>query len=204
MEYRDYNDNELIDYASEDNEEATNLIYEKYRPLIESMAHKMYLYAKNPGYDSSDLIQEGMLGLDKAIKTYQESKETLFYTYAKTCIERRMLSFIIGANRLKNKVLNDSLSLNSPIEDSNQSIIDFVTDNDLNPEEELIVKENEEELVKTIQKSLTDLESQVFALKINGLDYKEIAELLDKDAKSIDNALQRIKSKVKKALKTIS
>ena len=199
MNYRDYNDFELLSYVSEKNEEASEVLFEKYRPLINATANRLYYYCKNTGLELNDLIQEGMLGLNLAMTTFNEGKETTFYTYAKTCIERKIISLVVSSRRLKHKFLNESLSLEINDEVSQSFIHEKnLEDNSYNPEEILVNTESLEELIKTVSNHLTDFEIQVFELKLNGFDYKEIAEILDKDTKSIDNALQRIKTKIKK------
>lgn len=199
MNYRDYNDYELLTYVSEKNEEASEVLFEKYRPLILATANRLFCYCKNTGLELNDLIQEGMLGLNIAMNSFNEKKDTSFYTYAKMCIERKIITQIVASRRLKHKVLNDSLSLENTDKNNTDYIFDkSLTDNSYNPEEILFNVENEKDLIKDVSKILTDFEVQVFELKINGFDYKEIAEILDKDIKAIDNALQRIKFKIKK------
>lgn len=199
MNYRDYNDYELLSYISEKNEEASEVLFEKYRPLILATANRMLGYCKNTGLELNDLIQEGMLGLNLAMNSFDEEKDTSFYTYAKMCIERKIISQVVASRRLKHKALNDSLSLENTDENNTDYVYDkSLTDNSYNPEEILFNGENEKDLVKEVSDILTDFEAQVFELKINGFDYKEIAEILDKDIKAIDNALQRIKVKIKK------
>ncbi len=197
MDYKDYNDYELIEYINEGNEEANNILIKKYEPLIIKIATKMLPYCKNNGLEKNDLIQEGMIGLSHALDRYQEQKDTLFYTYAKTCIERKIISVVIGSNRNKNKILNESISY----DDEENLLLKFISDTNQTPEEAVLNVAIEEDLVSRINKVLTDLEQQVFTLLINGFKYKEIAEILDKDQKSIDNAIQRIKNKIKKELK---
>ena len=196
MDYKDYNDYELLNYIAEGNEEANNIIIKKYEPLINKIAVRMLSYCKNNGLDLNDLIQEGMIGLNHAIERYQERENALFYTYAKTCIERKMISVIICANKSKNKILNESVSY----DDDENLLINFIKSNLPSPEEEVLNLELEEDLLNKIKVVLTDLEQQVFELIISGFKYKEIAEILDKDQKSIDNAKERIKAKIKKIL----
>lgn len=196
MEYKDFNDYELLSYIAEGNEDANNIIIKKYEPLIVKIATKMLPYCQNNGLDKSDLIQEGMIGLNHAIDRYKEQEDTLFYTYAKTCIERKIISVVIGANRNKNKILNESVSY----DDEENLLLRFIKDSNPNPEEAIINIEVEENLLNKIKEILTELEEQVFSLLISGFRYKEIAEILDKDQKSIDNAIQRIKTKIKKVI----
>ncbi len=197
MEYKDFNDYELLNYIQEGNEDANNIIIKKYEPLINKIAIKMLPYCKNNGLEKSDLVQEGMIGLNHAIERYHEQKDVLFYTYAKKCIQRKMISVVISSNRNKNKILNESISYD---DDENQ-FLKFIKSENPSPEEEIINIELEENLLHKIKVSLTDLEDQVFSLLISGFKYREIAEMLDKDGKSIDNTIQRIKVKIKNILK---
>lgn len=199
MNYKDYNDYELLSYVSEKNEEASEVLFEKYRPLILATANRLFCYCKNTGLELNDLVQEGMLGLNLAMNSYDDNKDASFYTYAKTCIERKIISQVVASRRLKHKVLNESLSLENTDENNYDYVFDkSLSDNSYNPEAILFNSETEKSLVGQVSGLLTNLETQVFELKINGFDYKEIAEILDKDIKSIDNALQRIRVKLKK------
>lgn len=201
MDYRDYNDYELLSYVAEANEDALSVMFEKYQPLIQITANRMYGYCKNTGLEYNDLVQEGMLGLNVAILSYKNNKDTSFYTYAKTCIERRMITLVVGSTRQKHRFLNESVSYEFAIEsDENYTNQKCLEDNSYNPENVLFDLENEEELVEKIKCKLTDFECQVFELKKNGFGYKEIAEILDKDIKAIDNALHRIRIKVKEIM----
>lgn len=198
--YKDYNDYELLELVHANNEEARSIVYKKYEPLIVSYSKKMLPYCKNAGLEVNDLVQEGMLGLTNAINTFKEDKNILFYTYAKTCIERKIISSSIKANRFKHKPLNDSLSFDQEVVDGSIHLGDFFGNDNINPEKLVINEEQYVELVEELNKVLTEFESQVFSLKTNGFDYKEIASILDRNSKAIDNALQRIKSKLKKIL----
>lgn len=201
MNYKDYNDNELLFYISENNEDANEIIYKKYEPLITNTAKKFIKSCENAGLELNDFIQEGMLGLSNAIKEFDEDKDVTFFTFAKTCIERKMISLAISSKRQKHKILNESLSLEITDEEGNYSNLEYVLgDNKNNPENLIINMENQNELIKKASLVLTDFEMQVFELKINDFGYKEIAEVLDKEPKAIDNALQRIKLKLKKNL----
>lgn len=201
MKYAEYNDYELLNYISEQNEDAKNIMFKKYEPLILSISKKMLNYVPNAGLELNDLVQEGMIGLSNAMETFRESKETLFFTYAKTCIKRKIIDQVISSRRLKHKILNESLSLEETDSEGNEFVIDYLLkDNSGNPEELIINSEQREEFLKEVNEVLTPLEIQVFDLRINGFNYKEISEILDKDSKAIDNALQRIKTKLKKSL----
>lgn len=200
MDYREYNDDELLSYIAENNEDATEILYKKYTPLVTKIARKMYMYTNKSGLEVNDLIQEGMLGLSSAIHEYSDSKNASFYTFAKTCIERKIISAVTATQRLKHKVLNESLPLevSRVTDDSLVFLEEIIGDNKENPENMLLDTENFNELIELAKKELTEFELQVFELRISEFGYKEIADILDKETKSIDNALQRIKSKLKK------
>ena len=199
MQYREYNDYELLNYISENNEEANEILFEKYKPLIVNISNKLYKYCKNKGLELNDLIQEGMLGLNLALKNYDQNKDASFYTYARKCIERKIISLVVSTCRLKHKILNDSVSFE--IKTNETDVFEMVVgDNSYNPEDVMINYETETEIIEKAHNLLTDLEKQVFDLKISGFNYKEIAEILEKDPKTIDNAIQRLKQKMKKAI----
>ncbi len=201
MEYKDFNDFELVSYVME-NEEVTDFLFEKYRPLINSLAKKHYNANQNIGLDYNDLVQEGMVGFSTALNTYSEHKDTLFFTYAKKCIESKMISMIVSANRLKHQILNNSLSMEAiDSEEFNNSLDKIIGDRSSNPEDIAIDNENLLELIESLNQEFTDFESQVFGMKKSGFNYREIAEVLDVDPKKVDNALQRIKAKVRAYLR---
>lgn len=193
MEYRDYNDYELLSYITDSNEEANNIMIEKYQPLIHSISNKMFKFTKNTSLELNDLIQEGNIGLTYAINTFEEQKEACFYTYAKTCIERKMISTIISSKRKKHQILNDSVSYDQ-FEDPSYN---FLKDNFSDPLKVLINSSEEQRLEDKIKCKLTSLEKQVFELMITGIGYKEIALILNKNIKAIDNAIQRIRNKAR-------
>lgn len=202
MNYKEVNDYELLSYVHDNNEEANEILYDKYKPLIEKNARRLLKYCRYNGLELNDLIQEGMLGLSRAIETFIDDKDVTFYTYAKTCIERKQLTAIIGSQRQKHKLLNESIPFESydNIEEQIKTIDPMLIDNSYNPENIIFDFENGSELYNNISKILTDFEMQVFELKAAGFTYVEIAEILGKDRKQIDNAIQRIKSKIKENL----
>lgn len=196
MNYNDINDYELLSYVSE-NEDASEIIFEKYKPLIINVATNMIKYCKNSGVDLNDLIQEGLVGLNIAIKSFTDNKDASFYTYAVRCINNRMISLIVSCRRLKNKALNDSVFLELSDNDLTNSYGKDIADNSFNPEEILIDLENKNEILEIIENCLNENEKQVIYLKIDGYKYKEIADILGKDIKYVDNIIQRIKNKLK-------
>ena len=196
MNYKDLNDYELLSMAS-DNEVARDTLYEKYRPLIYKMAKK--LHKKNKNVELSDLIQEGNIGFTLALKYYDESKNILFFTYASLCIEKTMISYIIGSKRQKHKILNESISMEQISENDKLNSLDkIVKDSSLDPSNIVLSNENKNQIFQKLKAKLTDLELAVLDLRCYGFDYKEIASILGKDVKAIDNAVQRIRYKAKK------
>ena len=160
-------------------------------------ARKLLKTSKKNGIEFYDLVQEGMVGLNNALNTFDENKEASFYTYAKKCIERKQLSYVIGSERKKHKLLNESISYNINENDEINDMPKILIDNSQNPENMMLDTENSNELTNKIKSLLTPFEREVFELKINGFTYIEISEKLHKDKKAIDNAIQRIKTKIK-------
>lgn len=195
--YDDLNDYELVSIAQELNEDAINLLHEKYQPLINKKSRKYMKYLHNKGIELSDLIQECTIGFEEAIHNFNPDDDVSFYTFANVCMDRQLMSELTKQNRDKHKFLNEAVPIETLEDDSDVNLIDFIQDNSGNPELGLLSNEEFKELYANISKGLTALEECVFKLKIQGFSYKEIADILDKDDKSIDNAIQRIKVKIK-------
>lgn len=196
--YDNINDYDLLDKVS-DNEMATERLFEKYKPLINKIASKAYYKNKKSGLELNDLIQEGMIGFSVALNTYSDNKDASFFTFARMCIIRKISSSITKAKRQKHLILNESISVENISDDLNKKEKIF-TDNESNPENILIIDEKIKEIKNNIEKDLTNLEKEVFELKTAGFNYKEIAELLEKTPKSIDNTISRIRIKTNKYL----
>lgn len=199
MDYKDLNDYELISYVYENNEEANNILIKKYEPLIKSIANRMLKCCSYSGLELNDLVQEGMIGLNHAISYFNEQKDITFYTFAKKCVERRLISVIVASKRLKHKVLNESISFDS--DDENYSFEGILKDDSNNPEDIVIKTDEFDDLIIKVKDKLTDFEQQVFELMISYFSYSEIAQILDKDKKQIDNAIQRVKAKVREQIR---
>ncbi|MDR2888310.1 MAG: RNA polymerase sporulation sigma factor SigH [Lachnospiraceae bacterium] len=200
--YKQFSDEELMDRLRDGEEAITDFIMEKYKNLVRSKAKTMFLL----GADSEDLIQEGMIGLFKAIRDYDSGRDASFFTFADLCISRQMYTAIQASRRYKHMPLNTYISLYGSNEkgesgsEENELINAIASASERSPEELLIDKENVENLERTIEKELSPLEKQVLELYLVGMKYTEIARILGKDDKSTDNALTRIKIKLKKAL----
>lgn len=201
--YKDYEkcgDEELILRLRDGEEQITDYIMEKYKNLVRSKAKSMYIL----GADREDLIQEGMIGLFKAIRDYDTGRDASFFTFADLCVSRQMYTAIQAAGRQKHAPLNTYISLYAGIseqEEGEELISSIISQSEPNPEEVLIDKENMELLERTIEKELSSFEKQVLDLYLTGMKYTQIARVLGRDDKSTDNALQRIKSKLKKAIR---
>lgn len=197
--YDDYNDNELIYLIYDFNEEANRILHEKYYKIIKIKVAKYRALAKRIGLDTCDLMQEGLLGLEEAINSYRDNKDMKFSSFANMCIERQILSVVNYHSRKKHTFLNDSCSIDAE-DEKGRTMLDYSLKSDIDP---LMMMEKEEEknsIYDLMTKDLSKLEKEVFELKLNGLDYREIARLLNKSYKSIDSALQRIRVKLKKIL----
>lgn len=195
MEYNE-NDYELLYLIKEENEEAKELFYEKYTPLVEMKAKKYYEAVQNKGYELNDLIQEGMIGLSSAIKDYQDNKDVKFITFASVCIDRQLSNFIRNINRQKHQILNGSISIDAKTP-SGRTLLDILNDNsNPNPEESFVFLEEQEEIKDKVKQFLTKREREVFDLRYEGFTYQEIALLLNISVKSVDGAISRIKQKI--------
>ncbi len=202
MDYKEYNDYELLHYISENHEDASDILYQKYQPYIQKLARKLYPYVKGAGLDQNDLIQEGMLGLMSAIDHFQDYKDATFYTFATTCIRHKMFSVVISTKRLKYKILNESIPIEIVDEQGDNYSLEYrFGDETSNPENVLLNNEKEAYILNLAKDKLTPMEEAVFELKMSGFQYKEIAQILDKEPKAIDNAIQRIRNKLKEILK---
>ena len=166
-------------------------LMEKYKGLVRQKARAMFLI----GGDTDDLIQEGMIGLFKAVRDFQPGREAAFATFAGVCIDRQLYSAIQSSNRQKHIPLNSYVSLNQ--EEEGSPIWELSVEN---PESIVIDQENARDLQQKFMGFLSPMERKVLDLYLRGEGYVEIARILNKSPKSIDNALQRIRSKIREAL----
>lgn len=198
--YQEYNDQELLYLISDCNEDASDILYDKYKSIIDIKVKKYRHLGKKVGLEYNDLFQEGMVGLAEAIKCYKDNKDTKFASFANVCIERQILSVLSSAQRKKHFFLNDSCSLDVCVDEKGRTLLDFIFDDTTDPSIKVENDEFTELLYDSLYKEMSSFERCVFDLKILGLEYKEIATLLDKSYKSVDSALQRIRGKVKRVL----
>ncbi len=173
-------------------------IMEKYKNLVRKEANAMYLL----GGENEDLIQEGMIGLFKAVQDYEPDQKASFFSFAKLCIRRQIYSAIKASKRKKHSPLNSYVSLYEENEETEALIDTMEAAQENNPEALFVSREYVELLQSSLEESLSDLENRVLYLHLLGTDYKTIARLLDRSPKTVDNALQRIKSKTEKILET--
>ena len=201
VDYSNFTDEELILRLRDGEMGVTDYIMEKYKNLVRSKAKSMYIL----GADSEDLIQEGMIGLFKAIRDYDSGRDASFSTFADLCVSRQMYTAVQASRRKKHIPLNTYISLygesgSGSDSDETRLLQSMASKVDLNPEDLLIDRENVENLSKQIEQELSPFENQVLDLYLTGMSYTQIARVLGRDDKSTDNALSRIKGKVKKLL----
>lgn len=194
--YARMSDEELVALYHAGDGKAADRLVDKYKNLVRMKARAFFL----TGADNDDLLQEGMIGLYKAIRDYNPDKDTVFMTFASLCIGRQIRTAMTSYNRRKNSPLNTYISLDTPVTDEmgdDARLGDVIpSEDELNPEALLIDKEQSERFIKTLYGSLSKLELRVLELYREGLSYAEIAAHLDKTTKAVDNAIQRIRSKI--------
>lgn len=196
--YKDLTDENIIALIRNENDLfAQDYIIDKYKPLVIAKARSYFIM----GADKEDIIQEGMIGLYKAIRDFNVEKQASFYSFAELCILRQIITAIKMANRQKHMPLNSYLSLNRSVydEEDDCTYLELLSyDIKANPESLVIGNENKKAIEKSIALSLSEFERKVLNIYLKGKSYVEIAKIINRDEKSIDNALQRIKKKVEK------
>ncbi len=201
INYEQERDEALIDRLRDGESSIMDYIMDKYKPLVKSKAKSMYIL----GADTEDLIQEGMIGLFKAVRDYDCGRDASFYTFAELCISRQMYTAVQAAQRKKHVPLNTYISLSSGGKDSQEGVGPgelFSTGKGDDPEKLFLDKERMQYLESRIDEELSGFEKQVLDLYLTGMTYSQIAKVLGRDEKSTDNALQRVKHKVKKISKS--
>lgn len=200
MDYKELNDNELVYLCCENSEEAYNTIINKYKPIILSTV-KQYMKELNiVGSEINDFYQEGLIGLMTAINTYDETKDTTFYTYAIKCIKNNMLSSVRKSFSKKSKILNDSYSLDKMIDDSNLDFYDVFSDERSNPLNILFEEEEGKVLLNKLKDMFSSGEKEIFEYKVLGLSNAEIAEKINKSKKYVENTMFRIGKKYRELM----
>ncbi|HWL13508.1 MAG TPA: RNA polymerase sporulation sigma factor SigH [Ureibacillus sp.] len=197
--YEDLSDEQLIEEVHHGNTEALDYLITKYRLFVKAKARSYFLI----GADKEDIVQEGMIGLYKAIRDFKGDKLSSFRAFAELCITRQIITAIKTATRQKHIPLNSYVSLDKPIydEESDRTLMDIITSSESeDPVHLMINREEYSNLEGKIGEILSELEQQVLALYLDGQSYNEISEELNRHVKSIDNALQRVKRKLERHL----
>ena len=192
-------DEEIVELAKNGNVTALEYLINKYKNFVRAKARTYFLI----GADREDIIQEGMIGLYKAIRDYRYDRQASFRAFAEICVTRQMITAIKTATRQKHIPLNSYISLNKPVfdEESERTLGEVVTtEKEGNPEEMFINQENLMDIESTMQRILSPLEQDVVNLYLEGKSYTEIAQKLGRHVKSVDNALQRVKRKLEQYL----
>ena len=192
-------DEEIVALCHNGDTSAEEYLLNKYKNFVRSKARSYFLI----GADHEDIVQEGMIGLYKAIRDYKQEKLSSFRAFAELCITRQIITAIKTATRQKHIPLNSYVSLNKPLydEESDRTLLDIIMEgNSGNPEDMIINQENLGNIHQKINEVLSGLEQEVLAAYLDGKSYQEIAETLGRHVKSIDNALQRVKRKLEKYL----
>ena len=195
--FGDMSDEDVVITAQGGDEAALDYVLQKFRPAVKRKANSYFI----AGADKDDLIQEGMIGLFKAVRDYRPDRDAAFRSFAELCITRHIISAVKSASRLKHSPLNSYVPLDKPVTsgDYEHTLMDVIAVGDSsNPEDIIIGRENMEFVAVKMGEILSKLECRVLSLYLSGKSYGEIAAILGKDSKSIDNALQRIKKKFEK------
>ena len=200
-DYLSYSDEELIGRLRDGEESITEYLMDKYKNLVRSKAKSMYIL----GADNEDLIQEGMIGLFKALRDYDSGRDASFLTFADLCVSRQMYTAVQASKRQKHIPLNTYVSLYGSAgrnhDGEEEELVNVIFDAaEQSPEEVVIDRENVIQLEQMIERELSSFEKQVLDLYLTGMGYQQIAKVLGRDEKSTDNALQRIKTKLRKAI----
>ena len=197
-DYKEYSDELLVRMARDGDEKAEDFLLKKYKDFVRSKARAYFLV----GGDSDDLIQEGMIGLYNAMGHYDESMASSFMTYAAICINNKLISAVSADGRQKNAPLNGYVSIYSSITDETgeeASLSDVLPDTEnINPEAIILNEEQEKLTINRLLGKLSALEKEILSYYMEGMSYSEIAKLIGKTEKSVDNAIQRIRLKMRK------
>ena len=192
-------DEDLVALYHQGNGSAIELLLERYRNFARMKARSYFL----AGADKDDIVQEGMIGLYKAVRDFRPDKETSFRSFAELCVTRQIITAIKTATRQKHIPLNSYISLNKPIydEDSDRTLLDVISSIKVSDPEELVINQEASATMRErIRKNLSELECKVLTAYLEGKSYQEMANELNRHVKSIDNALQRVKRKLERNL----
>jgi len=195
--FRQLQDESLVEYVREGDSAALEYLITKYKNFVRAKSRSYFLI----GADHEDILQEGMIGLYKAIRDFQGDKQSSFKAFAELCITRQIITAIKTATRQKHIPLNSYISLDKPIydEESDRTLLDVISGSKVSDPEELLINQEEfDDIESKMGEILSDLERKVLMHYLDGRSYQEISEDLDRHVKSIDNALQRVKRKLER------
>ena len=195
-DYEKTDDNELVRLAQSGDKAALETILMRYKPLVHKKSQPYYL----AGGDDDDIVQEGLIGLYKAVMDFDSDKFPLFNVFAGVCIERRIISAVKKASRMKHSPLNSYVSLSGIADDDESALGNMIGSGSGDPERIVIERENAEGLEGKITELLSPFELKVLLCHLNGKSYRETAETVGRDVKAVDNAMQRIKKKLETVL----
>lgn len=196
--YENFTDEELIDRLHQGQDEIMEFILEKYKPLVRKQTNALFLI----GGEDEDLIQEGMIGLFKAIRDYDETKEATFFYFAQLCIKRQLASALEASNRKKHIPLNNYVSFSSDENENGLALEEIISQGVVSPEQMILEQEKVVEFNEQIKSKLSKMEKEVLGFYLEGYNYTNIATIMNKQPKSIDNALQRIRQKIRGVLES--
>lgn len=193
--YEDLADEQVAELSAEGDKDAAEYLLAKYKNLVRARARQYFM----AGADRDDIMQEGMIGLFKAIRDFDPTKQASFRGFAEICIRRQIITAVKTASRRKHTPLNSYISLSMPVyeDESERTLVDMLAEREsVDPEEMFLRREKAEAMEAEINQKLSGLEQTVLSLYLGGMNYQEIAVELGRTPKSIDNALQRIKRKL--------
>lgn len=195
------NDNELIMLYREEDENAKNLLFYKYKFIIDILIKKYGIFLNKLNIDYQEIYSECTVGFSDALRNYQDDKNTTLATFVTLCIERRINGIIRKYSRDKYKGMQESYSLDFSYDESGRRLIDIISDEgEFDPLNSITEEEGYKELIEKIKTKLTKKEYEVFVLLSRGLNYQEIAKILGNTPKQIDNTIQRLKGKIRNLL----
>lgn len=202
LDYNNLSDSELFMLVNEENEDAKDILFEKYKYIIDIILKKYSYVSSRMGIEYKELYSEALVGFSDALANFQDDKDASLATFISLCVNRRVQKVIAKASTIKNKIMQESYSLDHIYEPFGLPLVEMISDNSENdPLSNMTKEESYEELLENIKKQLSESEYEVYTLMANNLDYNTIALILNKTPKQIDNTMQRIKHKIKDILK---
>ena len=194
----EYPDEELINLFSENSEEASDILYDKYNYIVDIICNKYKRSAIALNIDFKELKQEALVGFSDALVNYDINKEASLPTFISLCVERKVANYVRNADTIKSKLMKQAYSLDIPIDSEEKlSLLDIIGSQKEDPEFKIEQEESVKEITEKINELLSPNEKEVYELMINGFNYVDIAAILNKSPKQVDNAIQRIRNKLK-------